>query len=298
MYFIFRPSLNKTHFCNKPLLIIKKRNTHKTNLSLTTNPNHSFTKFKHVNTSLLHCKKPRRFPYKHYWSNDNSFCQFINESGNNNNLSLKQIIPKTKDQKLEETIDILDNIQINDDYEREHLNKCENTALNSKLKNQIVVNISTIYNKGNKLPLSKPLYKNNVKKILTESNVNDEKERNELNNKIKKLLEINMKLLDEKTEIENENKILNESISKYKRCICNNNSKEYQQCKNILMKYKTEYQLCLKTMNILEKEKDSLLQEKSKFQKKQLSENKLKRAPIKFTTFKKQNTITIDPDVI
>ena len=92
--------------------------------------------------------------------------------------------------------------------------------------------------------------------------------------------------------------ILNESINKYKKCICNTNSNEYQQCKNMLMKYKNEYQMCLNTMNVLKKEKSELLQEKNKFQRKQFSENKLKSAPIKFTTFKKQNTITIDPDAI
>ena len=280
-------------------MIIKKRNTHKTNLSLTSISNNSFTKLKHVNTSIVNYNKPQRHPYKHYYSNQNSFYKYRNESGNSSNSSLRQIISKTKKQKKEETTDILDNIQINDNYEQEFTNESETTTPNSKMKNQIVVNISTIYNKGNnKLQLNKLLCKNNTNKHIPGSNISDEKEKNELNDKIKKLLEMNAKLLNEKTEIENENKILNESINKYKKCICNTNSNEYQQCKNMLMKYKNEYQMCLNTMNVLKKEKSELLQEKNKFQRKQFSENKLKSAPIKFTTFKKQNTITIDPDAI
>ena len=272
------------------------------NLSLTSISNNSFTKLKHVNTSIFNYNKPQRQPYKHYYSNQNSFYKYRNESGNSSNSSLRQIISKTKKQKKEETSDILDNIQINDNYEQEFTNETESetTTPNSKMKNQIVVNISTIYNKGNKLQLNKLLCKNNKtkNKSISELNINDEKEKNELNDKIKKLLEMNTKLLNEKNEIENENKILTESINKYKKCICNTNSNEYQQYKNMLMKYKTEYQMCLNTMNVLKKEKNELLQEKNKFQKKQFSDNKLKSAPIKFTKFKKQNTITIDPDAI
>ena len=283
--------------------MLNRRNAHKANLSLTTISNNSFAKLKHVDSSFSNCTKPHRQqqPYKHYYSNENSFYKYKNESGNSSNSSLRQVISKTKKPKKEEASDVLDNIQINDHYEQEEFTtESEAAALNQKTKSQIVVNISTIYNKGRKLQLNKLSCKNSAKQNLPELNASaaDDKEKKELNDKIKQLLEMNAKLRSEKTEIENENKILIESINKYKRCICNTNNNEYQQCKNMLTKYKTEYQLCLNTVNVLQKEQSVLLQEKDKFQKKQHPENKLKSAPIKFTTFKKQTTITIDPDAI
>lgn len=193
-----------------------------------------------------------------------------------------------------------------------------------KKNNKILINISTIYNKNLGNGYHKRRNENtNYSHIKTEVSEDSKTDFSnlDLKKKISELLELNSKLLNEKTELENRNNGLKKNVAKLKKYIIDNKIQDIKQLKGELTQYKNELILSKNAIILLKNENEKLKKENKNLvaisnnlkknekltinsiecdedTENKNNENKFQRLSNKFTTFKKQQTFSIDPDSI
>ena len=226
---------------------------------------------------------------------------FESNSSSVSNSSLKRL--NVKEISSEEK-DILDKIEIKEAnencYNKESLGQILKKSESIKKKNQkILINISTIYNKTNN-------YHKRQKYLNTENDYSKSDDSNiELKKKISELLEMNAKLSNEKAEAESKNKELKKTVSKLKTYIIDNKIQDINFFKNELKKCHNELNINQSTISILKEENERLKSENEKLRNNNLIDsevnnetNKYQRMEKRFTTFKKEGTLSIDPESI
>ena len=302
--------MDKTHFFPTKLVSLRKKAL---NFSFSNKVKQNNSTKLHIPLNKLLLRERTLSNIKRRLNTSNSILNVSNSFESNSssvsNSSIKRV--NSKGMSSEEK-DILDKIEIKETNENGYNKECLNQILKRsesiKRKNQkILINISTIDNKTNN-------YHKRRNYTNTEDNKCNSKESNvELKKKISELLEMNAKLTNEKAEAESKTNELKQTVSKLKTYIINNKIQDINYFKNEIKKCKNELKVSQRTIALLKEENKKLQIENENLRNAnnnnsivsidsekndEIKQVKYERKEKRFTTFKKEGTLSIDPDSI